>query len=165
MRKFILLLISIIVLSSCVESGESNDNNTPNIILITLDGVRWQEVFNGVDLELIENKKFTKNSALLKEMFLSDDNKKRQQKLLPFFGNYINNKGILIGNKNEGSVLKLTNDQLFSYPGYNEILTGFADSSITGFSINPVAEDISPLPFLSSSNGAIPYADMTPPTS
>jgi len=131
MRKFILLLISIIVLSSCVESGESNDNNTPNIILITLDGVRWQEVFNGVDLELIENKKFTKNSALLKEMFLSDDNKKRQQKLLPFFGNYINKKGILIGNKNEGSVLKLTNDQLFSYPGYNEILTGFADSSIT----------------------------------
>ena len=131
MRKFILLLISIIVLSSCVESSESNDNNPPNIILITLDGVRWQEVFNGVDLELIENKKFTKNSALLKEMFLSDDKKKRQQKLLPFFGNYINKKGILIGNKNEGSVLKLTNDQLFSYPGYNEILTGFADDSIT----------------------------------
>ena len=131
MRKFILLLISIIVLSSCVESSESNDNNLPNIILITLDGVRWQEVFNGVDLELIENKKFTKNPALLKEMFLSDDNKKRQQKLLPFFGNHINKKGILIGNKNEGSVLKLTNDQLFSYPGYNEILTGFADDSIT----------------------------------
>ena len=59
-----------------MESRESNDNNAPNIILITLDGVRWQEVFNGVDLDLIENKKFTKNSALLKEMFLSDDNKK-----------------------------------------------------------------------------------------
>jgi len=131
MKKLFLLLIPIIILSSCTESSESNNNNAPNIILITLDGVRWQEVFNGVDLELLENKKFTKNSALLKEMFLSDDNKKRQQKLLPFFGNYINNKGVLIGNKNEGSVLKLTNDQLFSYPGYNEILTGFADDSIT----------------------------------
>ena len=40
-----------------MESRESNDNNAPNIILITLDGVRWQEVFNGVDLDLIENKK------------------------------------------------------------------------------------------------------------
>ena len=129
MRHTILLLISIIIFTSCQEYNNSESDN-PNIILITLDGVRWQEVFNGVDLDLIENKKFTKNSVLLKEMFLSDDNKKRQQKLLPFFGNYINNKGVLIGNKNEGSVLKLTNDQLFSYPGYNEILTGFADDSI-----------------------------------
>jgi len=131
MRNFIILLTSLIILSSCAESSESNNNDAPNIILITLDGVRWQEVFNGVDLDLIENKKFTKNSTLLKDMFLSDDNKNRQQKLLPFIGNYINNKGVLIGNRDEGSILKLTNDQLFSYPGYNEILTGFADSSIT----------------------------------
>ena len=131
MRNFIILLTSLIILSSCAESNESNNNDAPNIILITLDGVRWQEVFNGVDLDLIENKKFTKNSTLLKDMFLSDDNKNRQQKLLPFIGNYINNKGVLIGNRDEGSILKLTNDQLFSYPGYNEILTGFADSSIT----------------------------------
>ena len=132
MKKLLYILFtSITVLSSCVESSNSDGRNTPNIILITLDGVRWQEIFNGVDLELIENKKFTKNSTLLKEMFLSDDDKKRQQKLLPFFANYISNKGMLIGNKNEGSVLKLSNDELFSYPGYNEILTGFVDDSIT----------------------------------
>ena len=115
MKKLILILIPFLVFNSCSEL--TNDKtNAPNIILITLDGVRWQEVFNGIDLELIENKKFTKNSELLNQMFFDENQKIRQQKLLPFFGNYINNHGLLIGNKDEGSSIKLTNDQLFSYP-------------------------------------------------
>ena len=68
---------------------------------------------------------------MLENMFLSEDNDIRQEKLVPFLGTFISNNGILIGNRNEGSNIKLTNDQLFSYPGYNEILTGRADSSIT----------------------------------
>ena len=130
MKKLILILIPFLLFNSCSELT-SNKTNSPNIILITLDGVRWQEVFNGIDLELIENKKFTKNSELLNQMFFDENQKIRQQKLLPFFGNYIDNYGLLIGNNDEESSIKLTNDQLFSYPGYNEILTGFADSSIT----------------------------------
>ena len=130
MKKLFLILIPFLLFNSCSELI-NNKTNTPNIILITLDGVRWQEVFNGIDLELIENKKFTKNAELLNQMFFDKNQKIRQQKLLPFFGNYINNHGLLIGNKDKESSIKLTNDQLFSYPGYNEILTGFADSSIT----------------------------------
>ena len=56
MRKLAYLILSIILLISCQDSGPVESDN-PNIILITLDGVRWQEVFNGIDLELIENKK------------------------------------------------------------------------------------------------------------
>ena len=130
MKKLILILIPFLIFNSCSELTK-DETNAPNIILITLDGVRWQEVFNGIDLELIENKKFTKSSEFLNQMFFDKNHKIRQQKLLPFFSNYINNHGVLIGNKDEGSSIKLTNDQLFSYPGYNEILTGFADSSIT----------------------------------
>ena len=76
MKKLFLLLIPIIILSSCVESRESNDNNAPNIILITLDGVRWQEVFNGVDLDLIENKKILtdSNTKLAEPRFVTAEN-------------------------------------------------------------------------------------------
>ena len=130
MRKFAYLILSMILLISCQDSGPVESEN-PNIILITLDGVRWQEVFNGIDTNLLNNKKFTKNASMLENMFLSEDNDIRQEKLVPFLGTFISNNGILIGNKNEGSNIKLTNDQLFSYPGYNEILTGRADSSIT----------------------------------
>tara|TARA_B100000945_G_scaffold190212_1_gene152780 strand:- start:880 stop:1293 length:414 start_codon:yes stop_codon:yes gene_type:complete len=130
MRKFAYLILSIILLISCQDSGPVESEN-PNIILITLDGVRWQEVFNGIDTNLLNNKKFTKNVSMLENMFVSEDDNIRQQKLVPFLGTFISNNGILIGNKNEGSNIKLTNDQLFSYPGYNEILTGSPDSSIT----------------------------------
>ena len=130
MKQTIILFLSLIIFNSCQNSNQFVSDN-PNIILITLDGVRWQEVFNGIDINLLENKKFTKNASMLEDMFLSEDNKIRQEKLVPFLGTFISNNGILIGNKNEESNIKLTNDQLFSYPGYNEILTGSADSSIT----------------------------------
>ena len=113
MRKFAYLILSMILLISCQDSSPVESEN-PNIILITLDGVRWQEVFNGIDTNLLNNKKFTKNASMLENMFLSEDNDIRQEKLVPFLGTFISNNGILIGNKNEGSNIKLTNDQLFS---------------------------------------------------
>src|SRR5258706_15264897 len=35
---------------------------TENLILITLDGMRWQEVFGGAELRLIANKKFVNDT-------------------------------------------------------------------------------------------------------
>jgi len=32
-----------------------------NVVLVTLDGVRWQEVFSGADKNLINNADFVKN--------------------------------------------------------------------------------------------------------
>jgi hypothetical protein len=49
---------------------------------------------------------------------------------MPFFWSTIASEGSLWGNQHLGSVVKVSNNRVFSYPGYNEILTGFADEAI-----------------------------------
>ena len=44
------LLASFILLASSVCANDAN------VVLVTLDGVRWQEVFSGADKNLIGNK-------------------------------------------------------------------------------------------------------------
>lgn len=64
----------------------------------------------------------------LKGKFWRDDVSERRKALLPFFWNTIGVKGQLYGNRNLGCKVNVTNNQWFSYPGYNEILTGGADN-------------------------------------
>lgn len=99
---------------------------TENVILVTLDGFRWQELFGGADKQLI-TKEFVGDSAGLIRKYWSDNAGERRAKLLPFFWNVIAKNGQLHGNRNAGSKVNVSNRQWFSYPGYNEILCGFAD--------------------------------------
>ena len=99
---------------------------TENIILITLDGFRWQELFRGADTTLMRQQKFLKDDKL-KEKYWRDDVNERRKALLPFFWNTIATQGQLFGNRDLGSKVNVTNQMWFSYPGYNEILTGKAD--------------------------------------
>ena len=96
-----------------------------NIFIITLDGVRWQEVFNGADLTLINNNQFTKDTSLAKQMFYDPSAEERRKKLMPFFWNVIQQRGQLYGNRKYDNYVNVVNGHRFSYPGYNEILTGY----------------------------------------
>ena len=96
-------------------------------MLITLDGFRWQEVFNGGDSSFMRQQQHLKDPKL-KEKFWRDDLSERRKALLPFFWNTIAAKGQLYGNRSAGCKVNVTNNQWFSYPGYNEILTGSADN-------------------------------------
>ena len=44
-----------------------------NVVLVTLDGLRWQEVFSGADKNLIDNTDFVANTDELKALFWRDD--------------------------------------------------------------------------------------------
>ena len=122
-----LVLISIVFFSSSLPCY----GQIENVFLITLDGLRWEELYTGADPWLLDQKKYSSNPDRLKQDYWHDDPKQRRQLLMPFFWSTIKDEGQLYGNRNLGSQVDLTNDQVFSYPGYNEILTGFADSSIT----------------------------------
>ena len=50
MKKILFALIVLAGLASC--SGGDND---PRLVIITFDGLRWQEVFTGVDSFLVGN--------------------------------------------------------------------------------------------------------------
>ncbi len=113
------------------ETNRSADQETidvsEKVIFITLDGLRWQEVFTGVDSLLLYNETFTKGKAYIEPLFWDDNAEQRRKKLMPFLWNITSENGFLIGDRTKGSYANLTNTYWFSYPGYNEILTGKAD--------------------------------------
>lgn len=121
-----LLVFSLTLLTTLCASGLQ----TRNIVLITLDGVRWQEVFSGADKAILNNKSFVENEKATQDRFWANSPERRREKLMPFFWGTIAKEGQLYGNHRIGSTVQLTNREWFSYPGYNEILVGYADPAI-----------------------------------
>lgn len=126
--KIIALASFIILLFSAKQTIAQTQ--TENIVLVTLDGMRWQEVFGGADSSLLQNRKYTKDSAGTSKKFWDDDVNARRKKLFPFLWNTVALNGQLHGNRNAGSKVNVANPYQFSYPGYNEILTGYPDTAI-----------------------------------
>lgn len=98
-----------------------------NLFIITIDGYRWQEVFTGADPVLIKDDRFTRDTATMKMLYWSDNENERRRKLMPFFWNVIAAKGQLYGNRHLDNKVNTANIYNFSYPGYNELLTGNTD--------------------------------------
>ena len=99
------------------------------LILITLDGVRCQEIFQGMDRAVWQAQNEGKAIAEteLYTKFWADTPEDRRRKLLPFFWDVLlRDHGAIVGNRFAGNPMKLTNRHQFSYPGYSEILTGVA---------------------------------------
>jgi hypothetical protein len=105
---------------------------TENVFLITLDGFRWQEVFTGAEEALISKAAGgVSDTNQLRKAFWRESPQERRSALLPFFWDVIAQQGQLLGNQQLGSMVKVTNGKNFTYPGFNEILAGFADDRIT----------------------------------
>ena len=111
------------------DAGPDAPSSGPNVILVTLDGLRWEEVFTGADDWLLSSK-WTGSEEALRAEFWDADPDVRRQKLMPFLWSTVAGEGQVYGNRLRGSLADVTNTRVFSYPGYNEILTGFADSLI-----------------------------------
>ncbi len=105
-------------------------SSAENIFIITVDGFRWQEVFSGADSVLINDEHYTKDIELTKLLYWDLSKEERRKKLMPFFWSVIAKRGQLSGNRTYGSKVSVKNMYGFSYPGYNELLTGTADWTV-----------------------------------
>ncbi len=123
MKKLLFLFLIFISFQLYCQSK----NKTENIFIITFDGLRWQELFNGADSLLIDDSGYVEEPEKLVEEFWDIDPLKRREMLMPFFWNVIAKEGQLYGNRKYGSKVNCSNHMWFSYPGYNEILSGSAD--------------------------------------
>jgi len=113
-------------------------HKTQNLVVITLDGVRWQEIFRGADSSLLYNPlDVKKDISWLNSTFWADDVHTRRRKLAPFFWNEVVSKGVLYGNRDFGSKVSVTNPYKISYPGYSELFTGYADPNISANDYGP----------------------------
>ena len=123
MKILLVLLLQIV----CIQLPAQQSPAPKNVFIITTDGLRWQEVFNGADAQIISDAEFVKDTALTKEMYWAETPEERRKKLMPFFWSTIAGKGQLHGNRHYKNQVNVSNPYKISYPGYNEILTGYAD--------------------------------------
>jgi hypothetical protein len=116
--------------SAAAQSTESV-RKTNNVVLIMTDGFRWQELFRGADPALMDqaDSPFADTAALRAE-FGGATAEARRRALLPFLWSTIAEEGQIFGNRDKGSDVHVTNGFKFSYPGYNETLTGAPDPRI-----------------------------------
>ncbi len=137
-RWLVLLSVLLVAVFILARTSGAADLKTKNILLITTDGLRWQEVFTGAEKELISKKVGgVSNVKAIEEKFWRETSEERRAVLLPFFWNTIAREGQIYGHLTEGSSAQITNTMKFSYPGYNEILTGFADPKIASNAKRP----------------------------
>ena len=109
----------------------ASPNRTENIVLVTADGLRRQEVFAGIDKSLMHAEKAgMKNASRLRDKLWHDSAAERRKRLLPFFWGELARQGVILGNRNAGSTVRLSNSIRLSYPGYSEILTGRAQDDV-----------------------------------
>ncbi|HEV7645182.1 MAG TPA: hypothetical protein VGO50_14655 [Pyrinomonadaceae bacterium] len=106
-------------------------NKTQNVILITLDGVRTEEMFGGLDLDILKSVDTKWETSDAYKKYWADTPEARRAKTMPFlWGTLLKTQGSIAGDRAIKSEVKTTNKMLFSYPGYSEILTGQAHDDV-----------------------------------
>ncbi len=108
---------------------------TKNVVLLTLDGLRIQELFGGMD-PLLAGERARKKSGIYdldraRQRFWRDTPGERRAALLPYFWGTLAPQGVVLGDKDRGCSVQPRNALLFSAPGYAEILTGQPQPDVT----------------------------------
>jgi len=118
-----------LVLSVVAAIGQAQSPDDARVVLVMTDGMRWQEVFRGADATLLVPERYfdKRDVGELKKKYLAATPEERRQRLMPFLWGTFVPQGQIYGDRDAGSEATVTNGFNFSYPGYNETLTGHGD--------------------------------------
>ena len=125
MKKYLFafLMISLALPVMAKKEGENR------VVVVMVDGFRWQDIFTGADSSLLNNKKFVYDIPSNIKRFWRATPEERRSVLLPFVWSHVAEHGILYGNRTKGSHVNVANGMHFSYPGYSETLSGYPDDA------------------------------------
>lgn len=115
---------------SGISHAQTQTRKTENVMIITFDGLRWEELFGGAVDSLMNDKLFVEDTTALKKRFGGKTPEERRNTLMPWMWQTVAKQGQLYGNRLLGNKVDVSNPHWFSYPGYNEILTGYGDPTI-----------------------------------
>ena len=101
------------------------------VVLVVLDGVRWQEVFGGAD------------RALAYDRGMNPLAWASPRKLMPNLQRLLDTRAIALGAPGHGAVITATGPQFISMPGYLEIFAGRPDPTCdSNDCVRPVAHTV-----------------------
>lgn len=114
------------ILTLFISFNSYSAGNESNVILLMLDGVRWQEVFHGTDPELDEG---DSEQVIFKNLFQD-----------------LGANDFLTGDKTMGNEMSVSNDVYISLPAYQSIMAGYTQSCLSNscgrISVETVGERI-----------------------
>jgi len=126
-----------------VHAAEPQAHRTQTVVLIVSDGLRWQEIFTGAEADLLNAEQGGSwvSAEQLRKRYWRPGASERRALLFPFLWGTVAKHGQIFGNQALGSVAHVTNGKAFSYPGYNEMSTGYPNDAIDSneFGPNPTA--------------------------
>jgi hypothetical protein len=131
--RTLLTLMALLLLVSSTAAEEPTALSTHNVILVTLDGVRVQEVFGGLDETIAAHdaRQVYSEISTGRERYGAATDEARREALLPFFWKRLAPMGVVFGNPAHGNHVKVQNRILWSTPGYTEIMTGAPRAQVT----------------------------------
>ena len=100
-----------------------------NVVIVTLDGLRWQEMFGGADRTYFKKSK-PDEVAAAERRFWRESATERREVLMPFMWKTVASRGQIFGDPSRNSRAHVTNGLWISYPGYNEMFSGVADPRV-----------------------------------
>ena len=123
-----ILVLTAFLLTSLATQAQTKTSG--NVIIISMDGLRWQEVFQGADSLLSFDTNARYSTGYIQETWWAPTADERRSKLMPFFWSTLSKQGSLYGNRLFNNYVNNANRYWFSYPGYNEIFTGYPDTAV-----------------------------------
>jgi hypothetical protein len=143
--RIIAVALTLAVVASCRVAQVAQvaplatNTRTQNVILVVTDGLRWQDLFNGADSLLMfgDPRVLGGDTAAMRARFWRPTPAARREAMMPFMWGTIAREGQIFGNRALGSTADVTNGLKFSYPGYNELLSGFVDPQIASNEFGP----------------------------
>jgi hypothetical protein len=127
MRRWSIAFLLVAAFGTFVPAGAQGPAR--NVVIVTFDGFRWQEMFGGADREYFKKASDGQPGAAEKRFWRPTPDERRAV-LLPFLWGTIAAKGQIFGDPSKQGRAHLTNGLWFSYPGYNEMFAGAADPRV-----------------------------------
>ena len=129
------VMVLLAALAAADANAQSPALQTRNVILLTADGVRIEELFGGIDASVIARPEtsgieYEEETARVEQAYGAATPHAARERLMPFFWDTIAREGIIIGDRTLGAAMRVTNRYGFSAPGYNELLTGRAHDDV-----------------------------------
>lgn len=128
-RQFLGTMAAVCLASGIVTGAPQVPAGPTRLIVVSLDGVRTQEMFGGLDRDLLQAVigDQTLEQHPLYQTFWRPEAIERRRVLMPFLWDVLlTQHGSIVGNPAAGSAMRLGNRHRFSYPGYAELMLGVA---------------------------------------